>query len=352
MSTSSTRKAKKIPMRALDPVLANRIKQLRNSLGLLQAQFAEKLNVSPTQISEWEKGTKERPSVEKLLDMASMALTEEAREWFWRKAGVDLESIKAHFRAKIRRQTNQWEAGQYLRIPIIRELKVGANGELMGIEEAVLDLPVEELSNPASLICLKCVNRAPWVMRDGCRVIVDRSITSPQTLLGQMTAVFFERFPLLRDNLLRSRSPVSRFDFDMVFEEFLEKIDPGGFWSDDPERRRRRELIREEAKQPGFLVGRLDVEGVDRPSLHKTEPDVGPWRLVLTLHAPLTHIDEVIPLSKWETTNPPGLDPSIPLAPLIPKSVRIIGKVVMDWFAVEDDGPTTTEVRKDKSKRP
>ena len=37
-------------------------------LGLLQAQFAQKLNVSQTTSSEWEKGTKERPSVEKLLN--------------------------------------------------------------------------------------------------------------------------------------------------------------------------------------------------------------------------------------------------------------------------------------------
>jgi transcriptional regulator with XRE-family HTH domain len=340
MSEPSIKKRKRIPMRALDPVLAGRIKELRSSLGLLQTQFAQKLNVSATQISEWEKGAKERPSVEKLLEMASIAPSEEYREWFWRKGGVDLESIKSHFREKVQRRSSLWESSQYLRVPIVRELSVGTNGELLGAEEGILELPAKELSNPASIICLMGANRPPWILRDGSRVIVDRSVTEPQKLLGSMAAVYFEKFPLLDDSLHGTCPPPPTRLPNMFLEEFLEKIDPGGYFSDEPERRQRRELMMEQAKRPGFLVGRLDVEGVDRPSLHWSEPKAGPWRLVLVLQAPLSQIDEIIPLSKWETAGAPGVNPSAPLPPLFPESVRIIGRVLMEWFSVGDDSPS------------
>jgi DNA-binding transcriptional regulator YiaG len=71
---SRAKKARK-PMRSLDPVLAQKISDLRNQLHLNQAQFAEVLNVTRTQIGEWEKGTKERPSTEKMLAMAQIAPT-------------------------------------------------------------------------------------------------------------------------------------------------------------------------------------------------------------------------------------------------------------------------------------
>jgi transcriptional regulator with XRE-family HTH domain len=324
-------------MRALDPVLADKIKELRIGLGLLQAQFAQKLNVSPTQISEWEKGTKERPSVEKLLEMASISPSEESREWFWRKAGIDLEAIKAHFGEKVRHRTALWESGHFLRVPIVRELSLGANGELLATEEGALNLPAEEFRNPGSIICLKGTNCDPWIMRDGSRVVVDRSVTDPRRLLGRITAVHFERFPLLYGSLF-STSPEPGL-IDLLFEEFLEKIDPGGYFSRDEERVRRRKLAAERAKRPGVLVGRLDIEGIERPTLHNREPKAGPWRLALFLQTPLSQIDEIIGLSKWQTTENSWADPLTPLTPLVPNNVRIIGRVIMDWFTADEDSP-------------
>src|ERR1035437_10074778 len=88
-----------------DVVLANRVKELRTRLGLLQAQFAERLGVSRTQVVEWENGAKVRPSLEKLILMAKLAPDAEARMWFWAKAGVNLDALKADFREDLRLRT-------------------------------------------------------------------------------------------------------------------------------------------------------------------------------------------------------------------------------------------------------
>jgi hypothetical protein len=290
------------------------------------------LKVTATQISEWEKGTKERPSVEKLLEMASLAPNAESREWFWRKAGVDLESIKAHFGEEIRCRTDRWEPGQFLRVPMVRGLSVGSNGELVGTGEGDLELPTKGLPNPASIICLMGSYQPPWILRDGGRIIVDRSETALPRLLGSVVAVYFERFPLLDESLYGG--PLgSDVVPDMLLKEFLDRIDPGGVRSREVERRGRWELWEAQAKRPGFLVGRLDLEGVDVPSYHYRPSERGPWRIVLNLQAPLSQFDEVIPLSDWQRRDESGTIPPTTLPPLFPERVRVIGKVLMTWLS-------------------
>lgn len=342
MIKASTKKGKPTPMRALDPALADKIKELRVGLGLLQAQFAQRLNVSPTQISEWEKGTKERPSLEKLLEMAKISPSEETREWFWRKAGIDLEAIKAHFRQEVQSRTVRWEPGQFLRIPMVRELSLGTNGELLGTGEDVLELPAKGLANPASIICLMGSYQPPWILRDGSRIIVDRSETALPRLIGSMVAVYFEKFPLLDDSLYGGpldSSPVP----DMLLKEFLDRIDPGGVLSVEAEQRRRWELWMAQAKRPGFLVGRLDLEGVEVPSYHYHPRNRGVWQLVLNLQAPLCRFDQGIPLSHWRKRDDSEPISPTTLPPLFPESVRIIGRVLMTWFR-EDNGPTVESI--------
>ena len=95
-----------------------------------------------------------------------------------------------------------------------------------------------------------------------------------------------------------------------------------------------------QAKRPGFLVGRLHLEGVEVPSYHYHPPDRGPKRIVLILQAPLSKFDEVIPLSDWRQRDDSGATRPMTLPPLFPESVRIIGRVLMTWFS-EDNGPAS-----------
>ena len=74
----------------------------------------------------------------------------------------------------------------------------------------------------------------PWILRDGSRIIVDRSETAVPRLLGSMVAVYFDKFPLLDESLYPeplTGLPIS----DMILREFLDRIDPGAISTVEPE---------------------------------------------------------------------------------------------------------------------
>ena len=74
------------------PEWANRIVALRKQLGLLQTQFAERLQVTQAAVSRWESGDSE-PSAESYIHVANVA-DEINCLWFWERAGVDVIRIK------------------------------------------------------------------------------------------------------------------------------------------------------------------------------------------------------------------------------------------------------------------
>jgi transcriptional regulator with XRE-family HTH domain len=74
------------------PEWANRIVALRKQLGLLQTQFAERLQVTQAAVSRWESGDSE-PSPENYIRMANLA-DEMNCVWFWERAGVDVIRIQ------------------------------------------------------------------------------------------------------------------------------------------------------------------------------------------------------------------------------------------------------------------
>jgi len=80
-----------VPQLAL-PEWAQRVVALRQKLGLLQVQFADKMAVKQPSVSRWEIGTRE-PSVENYIRMGNLA-DEENCVWFWERAGVDVKRIE------------------------------------------------------------------------------------------------------------------------------------------------------------------------------------------------------------------------------------------------------------------
>ena len=74
------------------PEWANRIVALRKQLGLLQTQFAERLQVTQAAISQWESGASE-PSAESYIRMANLA-DEMNCLWFLEHIGVDVSRIE------------------------------------------------------------------------------------------------------------------------------------------------------------------------------------------------------------------------------------------------------------------
>jgi len=64
---------------------------LRKKLGLLQVQFAERVDVKQASVSRWENGSGE-PSVENYIRMGNLADDADCI-WFWEQAGVDVKRI-------------------------------------------------------------------------------------------------------------------------------------------------------------------------------------------------------------------------------------------------------------------
>ena len=73
------------------PEWATRIVALRKQLRLLQTQFSERLQVTQSAISQWERGASE-PSAENYIRMANMA-DETNCLWFLEHVGVDVNRI-------------------------------------------------------------------------------------------------------------------------------------------------------------------------------------------------------------------------------------------------------------------
>jgi transcriptional regulator with XRE-family HTH domain len=74
------------------PEWATRIVALRKQLRLLQTQFAERLQVTQSAISQWERGASE-PSAENYIRMANMA-DETNCLWFLEHIGVDVSRVE------------------------------------------------------------------------------------------------------------------------------------------------------------------------------------------------------------------------------------------------------------------
>jgi transcriptional regulator with XRE-family HTH domain len=358
----SKKKKDKARAKVHDPELAAKVKELRNGLGLYQAQFADRLTVSRTQIVGWEQGATERPSVEKLLEMAQLAPTAEARKWFWRKAGLNLDVLRADFREEAGKLTEAWNSGQALRVPIVPESKVGAHGELLETEDGSLMLPIERFLHPASVVCLKCKRRPPWIITDGDLVIVDKSVMHFHKLRRTMAAVLFDPFPVPDDSfllkgvlsrslsLLRQNSilldPVVSRSLDLTHKN---RRSPKWDESNELEHDAQVRLL-EQSSRPGLLFGWLDVkyESNERSRVTQTKKD--PWCLVLQVQSPMSPFATEISLSDWETSSgPEDYDDGMRFELLLHKSVRILGEVI-GWIGTQP-GPSPNDVSVLKSER-
>jgi len=364
MAELSKSTKKRVCVKVHDPELAARIKELRNGLRLYQAQLADRLKVSRTQVVGWEQGAKERPSVEKLLEMARLAPTAEARRWFWRKAGINLDALKADFREEIGQRTNIWNPGQALRVPIVPEFKVGAHGELLGTEDGSLTLPIERFPHPASVVCLKCAKRPPWIINDGDLVIVDKSVMHFHKLRRTMAAVLFDPFPVPDDSfmwkdfrprslsLLRQKSilldPVVSRSLTVTH---MNRRRHKGDESDESEHEDQVLRFLEDSARSGLLFGWLDVKYASSERNRVMRPKKNPWCLVLRVQSPLSPLSTEISLSEWETdSDPEDYDDGMQFELLLHKSVRILGEVI-GWIGAQP-APLREESQVPKSGRP
>jgi transcriptional regulator with XRE-family HTH domain len=324
--------------------LARRIASLRKGLGLGQRAFAEKVykesgspirgKISHTQISEWERAT-ETPSIDKLIVLARLARTAEERAWFWAKAGVTEEMVRATFPELAANRIHAANASEIVQVSLSKKLSVNADGGLMINSERSISLPAEQFGSASFIFCLKLdSDSGSGYFSPGDIAIIDRSPVEPQSFMGRLILMFFEHRPM--QDRVRPAGEIGQTmtnDELYQFEDFHRAHFPASSTEHERELEAVGRSIRAHMDQSEARLGRLKLERAggnnDPEQLSRFVLELGP--------APLSYFPVVIPLTKWLQ----GLDPDNPdIAAHIRRPNHIVGRVI-GW--IHQDGAMAGE---------
>lgn len=315
----SRRKANSKHSRGSDPELADKVRSLRSSLGISQAKLAEMLKVNRSQVAEWETNGDERPSVEKLLEMARLSPITDLRRWLWIKAGVDLETIRRDFHEEVALAIDPAAAALTFEVPLF-DAKQFQNGHGRSLRETAegIVLPVQILPHPTSTICLRCGTCPPWSTSADDLVVIDQAVTDADALIGKMSAIFASPLPAQPGRLESPRRSTGK--------------EPGK--ASEAQQPIRSVAMGREAAQArdtlvqdsGLIIGRLDVQH-DNDEISEYAPNCVIWRLVLRLGLQASR-KHVLPLSYWQLLERFS---TTGLAPLIHSRYQLVGEVVV-WI--------------------
>jgi DNA-binding XRE family transcriptional regulator len=329
-------------MKGLDPVLAQRIRELRASLNMSQGEFATRLGVIRTQVVEWEKGERERPSCEKILEMAELAPEREQRMWFLKWAGVNIGTLKMDICDENHETSKIPGATTFLEIPCFGEASIDNHGIVGGSPREFIPIPSSQIGHSEALFWVSSEHRPPWVENREEFVLVNGGMRSFKSLWMCLTAVFFSCFPVsdeILTNLVpfplgwsqRPRSSYIDPDRSKSLREAEQALYRDREFGGELEKRtvyRIEDLLRQ-----GILTGRLHI-GYDLDgefSDTSEEGEVGPWRLALEVRHPWSHFSPNIAISDWKFGRPPDPDTLTLQDFELKEGVHILGEVI-GWF--------------------
>lgn len=335
-------------MRDLDPVLAQRIKELRISLNMVQGEFATKLGVVRTQIVAWEKGERERPSFEKILEMAELAPSKEQRMWFRQKAGVNLDQLRKDFDDERHADSGRPRTGELHEVPLFDESSFDKCGALGGSPRGFIPVPSSLIENLESIFWLSSAHRPLHAKASEQFVLINRETAHLANLWKGLTAVFFSWFPVSDEILTHLvpfpmgwsvRPPRTYVDPDRsksirdAQQAIYKERDFGG----ELEKRTAQRI--EDQLRPGILIGWLkigsDLDGDFSEPIEQGE--IGPWRLALEVRAPWSDFPLNIALSEWKFGRPPNLE-SLALQDFaLKEGVYILGQAI-GWLGSNSSG--------------
>lgn len=188
--------SKKSTPRAVDGNLIDAIRNLRNSFGMNQKDFARKFfGATQTQISDWERGS-ESPSNEKLVMMANIAKELDDQKFFLRRAGVSEKLLKEHFPLELKASVVRPDESLAFKVPIAKKVFLGSAGELQTETEGSLLLPSGLIANPTSVFCMRVPEDEgiPSLFAPGDYVIIERLLGDLDDMVGAIVAVGIENY--------------------------------------------------------------------------------------------------------------------------------------------------------------
>jgi transcriptional regulator with XRE-family HTH domain len=336
----STIKSMPRRVKSADPELAAKICELRSSLGLLQSELADKLKVTRSQIGKWERGVEEKPSNEKLLEIARLSPSREGRLWFLRRAGVDLNMLKADLLEDAAAQFKTLAPEQTIEMAIQKSLAKDFRGRLTHSESGSIRLPRSLFSRPELIVCLEVSKRPPWHMSERDLILVNRGVSEIGALWRRLTAVFFNRFPISFETYTSHVDPTNApiapnsqvleiEDSSALHHEIRERWPERGF-SHELEKRRVQHL--EEITEAGFLVGWFQIltghGQIEQISGDRQSP---PWCIGLRVHSPMSRYTPSIKISEWRLGPIPDLA-ATNQAPRLLEGIEIVGQAV-GWLS-------------------
>lgn len=336
----SSQKVLRKPMKALNPELAERIRRLRRELGMLQAEFAERLKVTPSQVARWEKGVEEKPSTEKILEMARIAPLRPDRLWFWKRAGVDLDSLAVDLMKDVVQEIP--DPSKNLSVPVLKDLAYDHQGRLIHITDGSVSISARLYPRPERITCFKFRRVAPWGNNTDELVLVDRTVRELPNVWNKPVVVFFETFPISYHILAAqvafplgwSNKPPAEFlelDKSRGFQNYVRAMWPDRVFADELEKRHAMHL--EDATSPGFLIGWLDlIQNEDIFEASIGEPATGQWCLGLQVHSAFSWFSPRVAISHWKRGRVPDRDQMKSSDHPLIRGVEILGQAV-GWLS-------------------
>jgi transcriptional regulator with XRE-family HTH domain len=130
--------------------VGQRIKRIRNALGMDQEPFGKRLGFGQGTVSAWERDDKDRaPSAEAYFRLATIATRPEDRVFFLRQAGLSQGIILSAAERILAESIAPPIKGEIFRVPIVRRSPRGneETGEFYPISAA-------QVEHPSSTVCL------------------------------------------------------------------------------------------------------------------------------------------------------------------------------------------------------
>lgn len=193
-----------------NPEIANRMRDLRSSLGMSQPQLAKVLGVSLTKVHTWEKGAQVRPPAEILLMMSRLAQAKELRHWFIQEAGVELEILRTDFHEEIMMQGTGISQEALVTLPLFNAFRVKGNGSIAPrqFDAEQFQISSHLIRHPQSAVGVVVGAEAASLCRSlplnsGDLLIVDRSrrhasgfLAGRESATQEMVAIIFPQLDL------------------------------------------------------------------------------------------------------------------------------------------------------------